>query len=157
MPKEGGYYYDMYKHPLKGEISKEKIDKFPWPDPKDPARVKGLKEKADQFKAKHKAIIVKSIGGGAFELGFWMRGFEDFYMDFASDPSIACYLMDKLLEIRMAYWELVLKEVGENIMVVMEGENLGIQDGTMISPQMYRKYVKPREKKTHLLHQENSS
>jgi len=147
MPKEGGFYYDMYRHPLKGDITRETIDNFSWPDPSDPARVAGLREKAQDYKAKKKAIIVKSIGGGFFELGFWMRGFEDFYMDFATDPSLACYLMDKLLEIRMAYWELVLKELGNDIMIVMEGEDLGVQSGTMISPEMYRKYVKPREKK----------
>ena len=147
MPKEGGFYYDMYRHPLKGDITRETIDNFSWPDPSDPARVAGLREKAQDYKAKKKAIIVKSIGGGFFELGFWTRGFEDFYMDFATDPSLACYLMDKLLEIRMAYWELVLKELGNDIMIVMEGEDLGVQSGTMISPEMYRKYVKPREKK----------
>ncbi len=147
MPKEGGFYYDMYRHPLKGDITRETIDNFSWPDPSDPARVTGLREKAQDYKAKKKAIIVKSIGGGFFELGFWTRGFEDFYMDFATDPSLACYLMDKLLEIRMAYWELVLKELGNDIMIVMEGEDLGVQSGTMISPEMYRKYVKPREKK----------
>jgi len=147
MPKKGGYYYDMCRHPLKGELTREKIDSFPWPDPADLARVKGLKEKAEKFKSQKKAIIVKSIGGGFFELGFWMRSFEDFYMDFAADPPLACYLMDKLLEIRMAYWDLVLGELGEHIMIVMEGEDLGIQSGTMISPEMYRKYVKPREKK----------
>ncbi len=147
MPKVGGYYYDMYKHPLKGEIDKEKIDSYPWPNPADFARVDGLRKKAEEFKEKGKAIVVGSLGGGFFELGFWIRGFEDFYVDFAADPSMACYLMDKLLEIRMVYWEIILKELGDYILVVMEGQDLGEQSGTMISPQMYRRYVKPREKK----------
>ena len=147
MPKVGGYYYDMHEHPLKGEIDKEKIDSYPWPDPADFAQLGGLREKAKEFKEKGKAIVVGSLGGGYFELGFWTRGFEDFYIDFAANPSMACYLMDKLLEIRMAYWEIILKELGDYILIVMEGQDLGEQNGTMISPQMYRKYVKPREKK----------
>ena len=151
MPKKAGHYYDMCRYPLKGDLTKEKIDDYLWPDPADSARVKGLKEKAEKFKFQKKAIIVKSIGGGMFELGFWMRSFEHFYMDFAADPSLACYLMDKLLEMRMAYWNLVLSELGEHIMIVMEGEDLGIQTGTMISPEMYRKYVKPREKSFFLI------
>ena len=147
MPKVGGYYYDMYKHPLKGEINKKKIDGYSWPKPAEFARLSGLKEKAKKFNEQRKAVIVGSLGGGFFELGFWMRSFEDFYMDFAADPSLACYLMDKLLEIRMAYWDIVLKELGDHILVVMEGQDLGEQKGTMLSPEMYRKYVKPREKK----------
>jgi len=147
MPKVGGYYYDMYKYPLKGEIDKEKIDSFSWPNPADFARVDGLREKAKEFKEKGKAIVVCPLGSGFFELAFWTRGFEDFYIDLAANPSMACYLMDKLLEIRMVYWEIVLKELGDYILVVMEGQDLGQQNGTVISPQMYRKYVKPREKK----------
>jgi uroporphyrinogen decarboxylase len=147
MPKVGGYYYDMYKHPLKGEIGKEKIDSYSWPNPADFAQLGGLREKAREFKEKGKAIIVCSLGGGFFELSFWTRSFEDFYMDLAANPSVACYLMDELLEIRMAYWEIILKELGDYILVVMEGQDLGEQSGTMISPEMYRKYVKPREKK----------
>lgn len=147
MPKQRGYYYDMCGHPLKGEIDKERISNYAWPNPADFAYTSGLKEKAEKFKEKNKAIVVGSLGGGFFELGFWMRGFEDFYMDLAADPSTACYLMDKLLDIRMTYWELVLKELGYYTLIVMEGQDLGMQDSTIIAPEMYRKYVRPREKK----------
>jgi len=147
MPKVGGYYYDMYKHPLKGEIDKDKIDSFPWPNPADFAWLGGLRERVKEFRDMRKAVIVSPLGGGFFELGFWMRSFEDFYMDLAANPSMACYLMDKLLEIRMAYWEIVLKELGDDILIVVEAQDLGQQSGTMIAPQMYRKYIKPREKK----------
>ncbi len=46
MPKDGGLDYDMFEHPLAGKIALEAVDKFPWPDPLDPARFVGLKEAA---------------------------------------------------------------------------------------------------------------
>ena len=38
MPKDGGFFYDMFDHPLKNATTVEEIDKFPWPDPTDPSR-----------------------------------------------------------------------------------------------------------------------
>src|SRR5512146_714194 len=35
MPKEGGLYYDMFSHPLSGDITPADVARFPWPDPLD--------------------------------------------------------------------------------------------------------------------------
>ncbi|GAH67961.1 unnamed protein product, partial [marine sediment metagenome] len=147
MPKQSGHYFDLYQSPLEGEISKQNINQYPWPNPKDAVRIEGLKEKGEEFRKKGKVVVGEPIWAGFFESSFWLRGFERFYLDLASSPSLACYLMDKLLEIRMAYWEMFLKYLGEYCLVVREGDDLGAQDTTMISPEMYRKYVKPRHKK----------
>ncbi len=45
-PKDGGRYYDLCYHPLAGEIDAGTIDRFPMPDPLDPARFEGLQERA---------------------------------------------------------------------------------------------------------------
>ena len=49
-PKDGGWYYDMFDHPLPGEITEADIDRFPLPDPLDPARFAGLRETAIQVR-----------------------------------------------------------------------------------------------------------
>lgn len=147
MPRKGAYYYDMYYHPLAGKVDKQDINNYPWPDPTDLARIEGLRDNAQVFAQKGKAIVMNPIGGGFFESSFWLRGFQDFYIDLGGNLSLTCYLTDKLLEIRMAYWEMVPKELGEYILVIMETDDLGSQDRTIISPEMYRKYVKPRQKK----------
>jgi hypothetical protein len=41
MPKDGGFYYDMFDHPLSGEITGEMVDRYGMPDPLDPARFAG--------------------------------------------------------------------------------------------------------------------
>ena len=146
MPKKRGYYYDMYHHPLKRKITEKDIDSYPWPEPRDPARIEGMKEKIKKFEEKDKATLVGPIEAGFFELSFWMRGFSNFFMDLAADPSLACYLMDKLLELRIACWEMILKELGNYILIAREGDDLGVQKSTMVSLEMYRKYIKPRHK-----------
>ena len=147
MPKAGGHYYDMYRHPLQGEINKERIDNYSFPNVTDLIQTVGLKEKAKEIKRNKKAIVVDSLGGGILDMGFLLRGYQDFYLDLAANPSIACYLMDRIVEMRLVYWDIVLKEVGDYIFVVYEDDDLGQQNGTIISPEMYRKYIKPRQKK----------
>jgi uroporphyrinogen decarboxylase len=79
-------------------------------------------------------------------LGGWLRGLANFYADLAGDPDLACKVMDKALEMKMKYWDKVLDLAGDLIDVVQEADDLGAQHSMLISPEMYRKYVKPRHK-----------
>lgn len=149
MPEHNGYYYDPLGSPLsESSISKEKIDNYDWPEPNDISRIDGLEKQAKNWLSDiHPAILMEEGGGEIFDAPFWLRGSENFYMDLASDPKIACYLMDKMVDFQMGYWELTIEKLGEYISIVRLGDDLGMQNTTRISPEMYRKYVKPRQKK----------
>jgi uroporphyrinogen decarboxylase len=43
MPKEDGLYYDMFDHPLSGDITEEDVENYPLPDPLDPSRFANLR------------------------------------------------------------------------------------------------------------------
>jgi uroporphyrinogen decarboxylase len=90
-----------------------------------------------------RAVLVGSICGGLTEGLFKMRGFEDGYMDLAGDPDRARRVMEKILEIKLAYWERALRELGDLVDVVGEADDLGGQDRTLFSPATYRTLVKP--------------
>lgn len=142
---EGGLYFDPTDHPLvEGSIGE--LNRYPFPDPLDRSRVKGLREVAKGLHQKGFSVNAVNISGGFFELPFWLRGFENFYCDLAINTKYACSLMDSLLEIEMGYWDLVLSELGDCIDVALTANDLGGQNGPMVSPAMYRKYVKPRQK-----------
>ncbi|RLE11667.1 uroporphyrinogen-III decarboxylase [Candidatus Aerophobetes bacterium] len=143
---KGGFYFDPTGHPLT-EGSIEELNNHPFPDPSDKKRIEGLKEVARGFRERGFPVNMMSMSGGFFEAPFWLRGFENFYCDLAGNPRYACSLMDKLLEIEMGYWDLVLSELGDYIDIALTANDLGGQDGPVISPSMYRKYIKPRQKK----------
>ena len=143
-PKVGGYYYDLVGHPLSGEISIQDINHFKFPNP---AELRGDLGNIFQSWAKRSnppAIVLEATEGGMVEFGFWLRGFTNFYMDIASDPKLAGYLLDKILEFKMACWEAALNLAGENVDVVWEVDDLGLQNRTMFSPTTYRNLIKPR-------------
>jgi uroporphyrinogen decarboxylase len=46
-PKDGGFYYDMYQHPLADADSWDDFRRYPFPDPVDNQRFIGLREHAE--------------------------------------------------------------------------------------------------------------
>ena len=65
-------------------------------------------------------------------------------MDMASEPAVAGRLMDRLLERKVAWYEGALAEIGDVLDVACEGDDLGGQTSTLISPEMFRRLVKPQ-------------
>jgi uroporphyrinogen decarboxylase len=148
MPKVGGLYYDMFHHPLKGEISEGDVDGYPWPDPTDPARFTGLRERARQSAEVDKeGVVIGGLCAGILEMVSWMRGYEDYFLDFAGNTKLLGYFLDKMVELKMAYWEKALKEAGEYVSAVVEADDMAGQNGMLISPRAYRNVVKPRHKR----------
>jgi uroporphyrinogen decarboxylase len=76
-----------------------------------------------------------------------LRGYEQFFMDLALDPMFAEALLDKITETLIALWGLYLGALGDYVQVVCQGDDLGMQTGLMISPNMYRRYIKPCHKR----------
>jgi len=147
-PQDGGLYYDMRVHPLAGVERVEELRGFPWPDPLDPGRYEGLSDRADELmNARHVAYILGRNAPGIFEIALWMRGMEDYYCDLIANRPLAEALLDIVCEIKMKYWARALELVGENVLMVSEADDLGGQDGPLISPELYREVIKPRHTK----------
>ncbi|MCC6446474.1 MAG: hypothetical protein IT210_23855 [Armatimonadetes bacterium] len=146
MPKTDGKYFDLVGFPLAGIASPEELARYPWPDPLHPARFTGVGEAAEAVRARGRATVMGGVCAGHLELGLWLRGFDLFFADLIDEPEIAGKILDKVLEIKLAYWQKVLGEWGGLIDVVMEGDDLGMQQSLMISPSLYRRQIKPRQK-----------
>lgn len=145
---ENGLYYDMYSHPLAGEITIDTLKEYPWPDPVDPDRFIGLAGTAAKFTIQDKrAVSLDCFCSGIVEVVSWLRGYTDFYMDIARDDKALGWLMDKVVDMKQAYWEKALALVGDNVDVVMEADDMAGQFRLLISPRSYRKIIKPRHKK----------
>ncbi len=147
-PQDGGFYYDMFHHPLANATSIEDIKKFPWPNPTDPARFTGLAESA-KYVAEElgELVILGGLSAGFIELTAWTRGFAKFYPDLVTNRKWLTYLMDTIVDLKLAYWEIALPLVGEYADVVQEADDLAGQFDLLISPAIYREIVKPRHKK----------
>ncbi len=144
--KPDGLYYSAVRHPLAGEISLDDIRVHAWPDTGDPQRVAGLHEHASAYRAQGKAVMLKGVLAGVFEMAQRVRGMEALLMDMASDESLACALFDKMLELKLDFWEMALPQLADVADVISEADDYGTQASQLISPRMFRKLVKPRLK-----------
>ncbi len=147
MPKDGGLYYDMRRHPLAGLSDQEAKRRFKYPDPTDMSRYAGMKEKAEECFRKGRPYILGRNAPGIFEISLWTRGFEDFYVDMIANKKFAEWLMDQILEVKWEYWDRILDIVGENVLVISEADDLAGQNGPLVSPSLYRELIKPRHTK----------
>jgi uroporphyrinogen decarboxylase len=145
--KKAGHYYDMVENPLRSLSLKEAL-RAKMPDPKAAGRVEGLRAQAKLiFERTEYAIVVGHIMWGPFELGCALRGYDQFLMDLSQDTKYAEALMDRNLELATGFWDAYLAEVGDHVQVCAQGDDLGMQTSPIISPDMYRRLIKPRHKK----------
>jgi len=145
---KGGYYYDLTDSPIK-EDSLSALERHLWPNPDDPGRYRGLRERARKLHQETDYAIVLQTNCSFFLRCAELRGWENFYMDLVGNPKFACALMDRYLEIRLRIAERALQEVEDHIDIVMVStDDLGMNDRTLISPKMYRELIKPRQERT---------
>jgi len=147
MPLSDPIYYSLFFHPLKNAQVVSDLRKHQFPDPKDKTRLVPISDQITRAEHSKKAIVLNNVCAGTMEVASWLRGLDQFLIDLALQPEMAEYLLDKVVEFKLEYWDMVLTEFGDRVDVVVESDDLGTQTSQLISPKFYRKYIKPRHKK----------
>jgi uroporphyrinogen decarboxylase len=146
-PVDGGFYYDMYHHPLADANSLDELKAYPFPDPLDDGRFAPLREQAQAARAAGRAVALVGPCAGIAEVYSWLRGYEEYYIDLARHKDWVGYMLDRLVEFKSAYWERALREIGDLVDVVVEADDLGSQHSLLMSPRTYRTVIQPRHKR----------
>jgi uroporphyrinogen decarboxylase len=146
MPKDG-YYFDSVYHPLEGVSSIDELAGQNFYSPIDEATLNDLHKRAKHLCETTDYALMLNGAGGIYEWAQGLRGWDVFMIDLAANPEFAGVLLDKLVEANIKRLEQVLPVVEGYVQVVQTGDDLGMQDGPQIPPDLYRKVVKPRHKK----------
>lgn len=143
-PKKNGFYFSIVETPLpKMEITAEDLAQLSWPDMGAKWRVDGLREQAEQHRAAGYAVVLKDAFAGLFEFAQRVVGMQNLLMMMAVDRQAAGLLFDKLLALKLDYWQTALTELGDLVDVVTYADDYGTQVSQLISPRMFRKQLKP--------------
>ena len=140
-------YYDLIKSPLAGPITIQDIVNFPWPDPGDPGYTRGFRQQLSDWRENTDYAVVTRLPTPIVHLSQFLRGFEDWFIDLAADQKLAAAMFDAVVEHTSAIAAEILKAGGDLVDVVLVGEDMGFQNGPIISPELYRRLFKPRHKK----------
>ncbi len=143
----GVLYYEVVNSPLPGPISVHDIVSYPWPDPCDPGYTRGLRDRILAIRQNTDCAIVLELPSIFVHLTQFLRGYEDWFSDLVGDQKLAGALFDATSEITSARAAQILKEAGDLVDVVTFGDDLAFQTGPMVSPETYRRLLKPWHKR----------
>ncbi|MBT3272478.1 MAG: hypothetical protein HN368_04945, partial [Spirochaetales bacterium] len=108
----------------------------------DPDRYAGVEETvADIHKRGYAAVISWEMT--IFEKAWRIRGLEDLMMDLVLQPDLVECLMDRIAE---QTGRLAAEYARRGVDVIQLGDDIGSQNGMMVSPDIYRTFLKPRMK-----------
>ncbi len=143
-PKENGYWFSLVGHPMEN-VSPETtvIDGYKWPDPSDPQRISGLREKAVRFREEGKLVMLKGLCAGIFEMQQRFRGVSNALVDPFLYPGFSDRLIGKIADLKILFWQTALKELADVVDVVAEADDYGTQESQLIDPDYFRQLYKP--------------
>jgi uroporphyrinogen decarboxylase len=145
----GGHYFDPVYSPLADATSVDEIDrhveaietydKTSYEDKSYAelgARAQALREETDAF-------LMGYFGGHIFQASQALRGWDTFLADLLLNRTFANALMARLVEANLARFARFAKTVGRWVDAVIFEDDLGAQDRPLLSPELYRRMVKP--------------
>lgn len=136
-PYGTGRYTEFNRNPPLADDSA--IDSYQPPDPKRPELYKESEWVIQEFKDEYwiVGVTVTTI----FETAWALRGYEQMLMDLAINPDLA----DRILEIPYQYHLTAAKKLTQlGVDMIWVGDDIGAQNAMLISPKMWRKFLKPR-------------
>ncbi len=147
--KRMGYYDEFFDFPLRNVTEPRNLKDYPfWPDTKDPFYTDGVRDAAKKLRESTDRTITGASTFSALPFNFYpfLTGMDRWFMDMKLNEKFYFALSDKLLEIGTELQARWLTEVGEYLDFVSIYDDLGSQQGLLMSHEDYRKFIHPYTK-----------
>jgi uroporphyrinogen decarboxylase len=162
MPR-GAYYLSQTKHPLRdwdgndlslldrlpelmGQVTWATLSCAPYHEPLTPAHLAEIRRRAGILRATTDYAVMIAFGGNLLEWGQYLCSMDQFLVDLIESPAKAEALLDKLTEMHLANLDKILPAVDGLVDIIQMGDDFGTQNALQISPRLYRRVFKPRQK-----------
>ncbi len=143
----GGHYINVSSPFQNEEPTLAALDRYAWPDPNDPGLTRGMLERARVLHEETDYAVVLSLPNGIVADSARLRGYVEFFTDLVANTAFAEGLLDHMAELTSGMITAALELVGDYVDVVLFPDDLGMQDMCLVSPEMYRRLLKPRHRK----------
>ena len=149
---QNGYYFDPVS-PMLEDISElnevdlymKDIQSFDWPFFADES-MEDLKKRAVSIYRNDRCVVF-NLCCHILAAGQLLRGYENFMIDMLTDEKMTNKILDHLLEGYISRIKKLAPLLKDSIDIVLLNDDLGTQNGPMLSPELYRKMIKPYQKK----------
>jgi uroporphyrinogen decarboxylase len=144
MPK-GGFYFSRIHNPMAEVENRRDLAAFDLHEFVD-GEGEWLRRESRRLRATDYAVLGQ-FGGNFLERGNRLFGMEKFLIMLLSDPTLVENFFDRLLEATKEDFDKYLEAVEDRVDIIQLNDDLGHQDGPLISEELYRRLVKPYQRK----------
>jgi uroporphyrinogen decarboxylase len=137
------HHFEKIVHPMANFTRLDDLEDYPWPDVTASYRRDFGRELVEQVHQKDLAVLAwpPMKGGTIFETAWGLRGFEQLIIDMMTDKDFAACLLDKITALSTANARYF---AACGVDVLLTGDDFGMQDRMMISPNMWQEWFRPR-------------
>lgn len=132
-------------NPLSEVEEPEELDAFTFPEPRiDDALLERWAAEAKALRDKNQHVVLAEHPVyGVMELGCWMFGYENYLYNLLAEPDLIRRFNDRVLEIQLGVSRQYYKALGPFIDLTTSGDDFGMQDGTITSPETFETMIAP--------------
>ena len=126
-------------HPLERAETLEELQAYPFPhfgEEPSPEQIRAVEEAHAEGR-----FVMGSVPCTLWESAWYTRGMEPLMMDMIADPEMAEYVLDICAENTRAN---IVSHAKAGADGVLFGDDIGMQKTLMMSPELFRTYLKPR-------------
>lgn len=136
-----GSYSEIVHYPLREMKTLEEIRHYAFPRVKDMSVAERVGEVKHLYKTSDRAIVLANAN--LFETSWYMRGFEQAFEDMLLQPDLIHAIMDTVTSFFTEYFYEILKRCRGEIDMVFTADDIGHQDGLLLSLDMWEEFIKP--------------
>lgn len=148
-----GIFVNAIDHPLRHAATLDDVEAYPWPTAEGLYSAAGVREAA--YRLYHEtdyAVVARNpLSPGFLDRGCNLVGMAEFFMLMVDAPEVADRILDRVLDIYMGVYRMFLEAAGPYVQMVEVADDLGAERSTLISPAMYRRFIKPRERQLYAM------
>ena len=135
----GLYHFSCPLHPLQGATSLRQIEDYPFPDYLAEWGHDHLETRVESLHAH--GYPVSGWCQRIFQTAWYLRSREQLFLDFHESPAMAEAILERVTQISRS---LAVRVAEAGVDVLKMADDIGMQDRMMISPTMWRRWIKPR-------------
>jgi uroporphyrinogen decarboxylase len=144
-PENPGAAYHLAQiiHTLKDFDDIVTLERLPWPEPCDQRHYAGVEEQIATIK-KQGLVSMLNLTCTIFEDSWYMRGMDNLVSDLMEENEVGCWILDYMtrrsVEVAKAY-------ARAGVDIIWLGDDIGMQQSMLMSPDFWRTHFKPRLQK----------
>ena len=151
-----GPFVNLLESPLHHAATAKQVESHAWPRACNLFTTAGLAEEARHMydKTDYALVARNPLTAGFLDRACQLMGAPVFLTALIATPEVAHSIVARLLVIYKDVYAMFLDAVGPYVQMVEVADDLGTQHSLLISPAMYREYLKPAERELYgLIHE----